>query len=195
MFKDFQSEIKLFLLVAFIAIVISVGGILLLKAVQPAPFTQIPQPVPSPQTQPVDTSNWKTYRSDEFGFEVRYPGICSKILENIDSLFSVSCIVNDVEFVERFVFSSWGHVGFSCDSIKECESSLNFSAIKYKDDKTAIIERTRNGNKEFALVFIAKDTSLGTGIGEVQVQQKSLSGTQQFDELANQILSTFRFVP
>jgi len=27
----------------------------------------------TPHLQEIDTSNWQTYRNDEFGFEVKYP--------------------------------------------------------------------------------------------------------------------------
>ena len=82
MFQDFKTEIKTFLIVALIAIVVTVGGILLLKTTGPEPAPsptptaqQIPPPVPEPQPQAevLDTSDWNIYRSDEFGFEVRYP--------------------------------------------------------------------------------------------------------------------------
>jgi len=72
MFKDFHAEIKTLVIVAVIAVVVSVGAILLLKTIQ-APVAQTPPPVPSPQPQTLDTSNWQTYRNDEFGFEMKYP--------------------------------------------------------------------------------------------------------------------------
>jgi len=57
---------------------LAIGGILLLKTLQPAssptPIAQqTPPPTPSPQPQTLDTSNWQTYRNDEFGFEFEYP--------------------------------------------------------------------------------------------------------------------------
>lgn len=75
MFQDFKAEIKTFLIVVAVAVVFTVGGILLLKTMQPAPVVQTPPPAPSPQTQAevLDTSDWQTYRSDEFGFKLKYP--------------------------------------------------------------------------------------------------------------------------
>ncbi|MEK7510498.1 MAG: hypothetical protein AAB567_03030 [Patescibacteria group bacterium] len=66
----------------YIAIVVvfgltAVGGILMLKTMQPAPVeppSVVQQTLPPfPQSQPLDTANWQTYRNEEFGFEVRYP--------------------------------------------------------------------------------------------------------------------------
>ena len=67
----------MFLIVVGVSIVLVVGAILLLRAMTPAPAepsstaSQTPPVAPQPQT--LDTSNWQTYRNDEFGFEVKYP--------------------------------------------------------------------------------------------------------------------------
>jgi len=66
------------------AIVLVVAVVFLLRGTAPAPAEQpvaeetehaVPPPAPAPpsQVEVIDTSDWQTYRNDEFGFEMRYP--------------------------------------------------------------------------------------------------------------------------
>jgi hypothetical protein len=85
MFENFKSEIKLFIIVAVISMVFAAGIILLLNNSQVVQAPEPPpavEPAPSPQSQTVDTSNWQTYRNDEFGFELEYP---NSYMKNNDS--------------------------------------------------------------------------------------------------------------
>jgi hypothetical protein len=80
MYQDFKTEIKLFVIVAFIAAVVSVGGVFLLRGLSPAPaeptppvIPQVSPPAPAPQPQVLDTNDLHTYRNKEFGFEFVLP--------------------------------------------------------------------------------------------------------------------------
>jgi hypothetical protein len=84
MFQNFKSEIKLFLIVAAISMVLATGVIFLLNNSQGVVSNQVthtPASTPSLQPQAVDTSDitlsevegWQTYRNGEFGFELQYP--------------------------------------------------------------------------------------------------------------------------
>jgi len=74
---EFKPEIKVSLIVAVIAVILTASGIWLLKSMQPVQVIQTPPPAPTstaqPQTEILDTSNWQTYRNDEFGFQFDYP--------------------------------------------------------------------------------------------------------------------------
>ncbi len=44
-----------------------------LEEVGEKPLTEIGQPKSQPAAGQIDTSNWKTYRNEKYGFEVKYP--------------------------------------------------------------------------------------------------------------------------
>ena len=72
-----QTNWKFIAIIAFVAVFLA-GGILMLIP----QFQEQPSPLPQPNNSKLDTSDftlsevegWQTYRSEEFGFEVRYPG-------------------------------------------------------------------------------------------------------------------------
>lgn len=66
MFQDFKTEIKILVIVTVASIIIVAGGIFLLQNI-------LIEETPQSQSEVLDTSGWKTYRNDEFGFEVKHP--------------------------------------------------------------------------------------------------------------------------
>lgn len=77
--KDFHSEIKMFVAVFTVAVVVSIGIILILKSlpsstqVKPESQQVSVDAQPTEESTEIDTSNWQTYFFEEFGFEVKYP--------------------------------------------------------------------------------------------------------------------------
>ncbi len=86
------------------------------QALAPAPIDN--QPPISSATTSVDTSNWQTYRDEEYGFEFKYPSVWRVIDQRADSVV----IVNYSREEERPVgglSSDMAKIGFSILDVRE----------------------------------------------------------------------------
>ncbi len=186
MLQDFKSEIKVFLLVGIVAIVVSVGGIFLLREMTPAPIEQ-----PMVAEEEIDTSNWQTYHNDEFGFEVKYP--------------------NDWEFEEtedgvkfRHSEKEYGFEGsplgalvwISVQTIPQEHDSLESYAQglfrpNYQDEMT---ELTLDGVKAVELSDYLRTETVLFSHGKLYTFYMANAGYPEISAAYDQILSTFRFV-
>jgi hypothetical protein len=181
--KNFNPGIKLFFIVALVAIILTVGGILLLKTLQPAPSpTPIAQqtPPPTPQQEVLDTSNWQTYRNDEFGFELKYPA--SWQFEELDPNLSFGSFLDSA--------------GPQKDRLYITVNGLNYTGIDnpdvvYKKEvfvgKTVTIQSVYQENK---LISKGIEVPLTTGFITIYTTPDSNGSFAIID----QILSTFRFI-
>lgn len=109
--RNFKPEIKLLLTVASIAVVVSVGGILLLRGLLPSPLAQ--QTIGNQQST-IDTSTWQTYRNDKYEFEFQYPETfvkqpCDYVQNGIISVISPSglCFAVDAVYPESPLYSAY----------------------------------------------------------------------------------------
>jgi len=209
MLKDFKPEIKIFLVVALVAVILAVGSILLLRAMQQ------PAPTPQPQTEVLDTSNWQTYRSEEFGFEFKYSPFLQED-EGTDQTDILSyCNGETVELfasdIAERCSGTYYRIGITVynESYDPERISKYYDAPPLLPDGTSGIEEYQINGKKFSIgkhsvyTYVGwathtalRDKTLGISFsGNAYVlQPNSNELTQEEFQNIAQILSTFRFL-
>ena len=142
-------------------------------------FAQCPQ-------QNIDTSDWKTYRNEKYGFEVKYP-----------NNWSVKETVSGVELI-----NPTGHY-ISVDQ-ESLDSAFNFTCVKEKCDHflktesglTAVVQYGMSGNID-AEIKKANDIFIDfykecPGYKEDNIVA-SCTGTIEDRNIFEQLVSTFKF--
>ena len=202
MFHDFKSEIKLFSLVALVAVVLSVSGILAIQYIRELNQNRpidifVPEFFEQQRKQQIqneslmNVADWQTYRNEEYGFELKYPANTACALQaNTNESISFGRITVDV--LEKGRLSLEDYV-------------TNFLEERSKEPYGWIIEsrsnREINGQKGVGIVYrfggLGRISEVIFIDGENKVFALSWSaGGFLCDEsnLFPQILSTFRFV-
>jgi hypothetical protein len=191
--QHFKPEIKTLLIVAFIAvaIILTVGGILLLRDDVRNQVSPAPSPTPSEQSAG-DTSGWQTYRNDEFGFEVKYPDsyqvvkLSDKSIEgfNIDDSTGGFFFINTYDNSRGLSLSEWAKDDQTTRDLSTWEQiSLN-SMEGLKSPTLENIERGLDYD-----ILISKDNK----IYEISFRTSAPNVEGKLD-VFKQILSTFRSV-
>ena len=211
-FRNLETEWKVGGLLVAIAVLIA-GAVLLFGGAVTNPLKvaeQEQQPTISSEddqeAQTLDTSDWQTYRSEEFGFEVKYPegwfrytpdgsGACMPGSQDVKiTILSRSSLQNcgfvaeqlppaDADITVWAFENEWQDVNSILSGPKENVAIGGIHAIRYiftEESERPNIQASRfyfNYNGKGYLIF---------------VQQSDLQGN--YDALYDQILSTFQFI-
>ena len=197
----------------------TIAGVLLVSALVGL-FLWQRQSSPSPQTEPevLDTSNWQTYRNEEFGFEFMYPDEWEIIKTDP---FSVSMVYKLEERRPRNSSEYWypGEVSASKfvkqellggnDPIIPFEVFVEVYMSAFSERERALLETETSevdGRPAFIITRVKDDPASGFLVDKIVLIDASpkevvLISVQSFVEyeayiriVFDQILATFRFV-
>jgi len=170
------------------------GGYLAYERHSKAPnISQIPETAinPASTTSPqTDTSTWKTYRNEQYGFEVKYPASFN------ENNTEVSSSVRIANFDWKPGYYNWPSNAALIFVFTDPENASQ----KYQDYKTAEKNFSLGGEKARKIV---SEFSIGDGGSKIIVKTIKNSVfyyieitplNQRNEELFNKILSTFRFI-
>ena len=216
--KSLFANKRLYFIVALLAVVLTLGGILLLKTMEsslppaPSPMPIAQQtPPPTPQQEVLDTSDWQTYRNEEFGFEVKYPKGWYSVWRN-ESILELSneqrsavgtgsenvvmlqlIVAREASLIDLFETLKNAKIGVPYEKDLMIYTKLEdfqigeVPAVRYKADRTAV---PYIGSPIEEEILFRK----GTDAFQINFIGFTDSVLNQHKELMNQILSTFRFV-
>jgi hypothetical protein len=151
------------------------------------------------KTEEIDTSNWQTYKNEEYGFEVKYPEELEKITGDDYVRFHKDCSGLSNDFIKQMQCDFEGDINISVSN-KLLEEFIE----EYKDDftqgepLTKIISQEKFVLDEIFATKLQGTTAEGSGGLDyifVRKNNKSyiISYNQNVDTYLN-IISTFKFV-
>lgn len=186
-------------LIVIVIAAIIVAGVLAWQEGWIGQFVAAPTPAPTPD----ETVNWKTYKNEEYGFEIKYPNQWGNISDasNADIYQSGDNIIfNPTEFEEQFLATGYPFLEMN---IRENPQKLDVESFYFPFTQAY---ETKEQFKTDIIMKQVKDISyyqIPTPHGELITVISLDSNFLEFfhhtltsEQLAvfNQMLSTFRFV-
>lgn len=203
--KGFSSIV----LTAILAAVIIVAGVGYLIAKRSVPEVMQPTPTVSvnPAPFPNQTADWKNYRNEKYGYEIKYPAgtklsdidvsggreifmqlpYFSGKTNLIDKVLHIRTVISEFNYgVEQpaFCASNAGTSNITINGIKFAKNDVSNDFSGTQGASVAIEYCAMKGNKAFKLV---------SQLNYDRYSQLSKFDAEKESEIFNQILSTFRF--
>ena len=145
----------------------------------------------TPAATPDETANWKTYENQEIGFSVKYPNNFYPVKNNETNVakFASNDSYLDFEIAKFSEYESW--IKNIKESLENGELNVRFQKIF---DREAYLESRQSSGSIFERnIFIVN----GTSVLHIKVsadENKVPEVYKQVEQLADQILSTFKFI-
>ncbi len=179
--KDPRTNWKYIFIVLILALLVG-GGILWLTKTQEVPFTQLPELEKPEKVVKDETADWKTYRNEEYGFELKYP-------KNIT--------------IKKQDFSEPGSIRFAIDFGK-ISNNLPVRISVSNEDMIGVVRETMaiTDEKEVIVDEVKGTQIIGQGQKDGSALESIilLTKNQKLYQITgsgnvfNQILSTFKFI-
>ena len=183
--KQDKTNWKYILIVLILAVIVG-GGILAWikqQEVPPAEFLEIKKPEKVVEDE---TANWKIYRNEEYGFEIKYPDIFTTIEGHLGFV---------VVFQPKEKYACNPIIKVFEGTVEEYEKSLESDPLTEIISKKDIVINNYNGREirsatyEMGLADVCVLLPYNSEIYKICACEES-----DMEDIFNQMLSTFRFL-
>jgi hypothetical protein len=171
----------------------------LLRNQPPTPVISQPMQEPQQKSEEIDTSNWKTYRNEKYGFEVKLP------LEYEFDNKQMKLLFNDESSLVFYVFFPGLETGPNTERIREvglispCSKEISidqiskvFSFIPENEDFNEDCVDTEDDKYTFS-TMIPNEERGGTQYGFLLLSSNK-SDFKKFFPIYQTVISTFKFI-
>ena len=159
------------------------------------------------------TADWKIYKNDQYGFELKYPENIFKLDKNTNTLShrlnnfhkysakdgSDLGLANDISIVfkkENDKGCNWLETGLGLKSIGVAFEFKNIKGVKYEtgaEGEGVVYYCVKNKNKDNQNVFLIERWFLNASYSTDLLKQADYIDGGKQEEIFNRIISTFKF--
>jgi hypothetical protein len=183
-----------FLLIVIILAIIVGGGTLWLLVKKELPYQ------PSEIKKIDETANWKTYRNEEYGFEVKYPNNWYAEPEDLAGLSAKLSII----FGNYLIKESYGREDYTFVNFVVEDATINEYLNEMKKYGAKIEETNIASSKAYKTITTGEEVYLGDNLNpsiSITIMHNNhvyglliLYPNEISEKVFNQIVSTFKFL-